>query len=55
MRSIGLGSGVRRNPQTFIPNIFFGKRTEYKMGVVRVCHSPGQGRLVELLVVEAGC
>ncbi|CAN5669941.1 CocE/NonD family hydrolase [soil metagenome] len=43
-----------RNPQTFVPNIFFAKPADYKKATERVYHAPGQASFVELPVVEAG-
>ena len=42
-----------RNPQTFVPNIFWAKPGDYKKAVQRVYHSPGQAGFIELPVVEA--
>jgi len=41
-----------RNPQTFVPNIFWAKRADYKKAVQRVFHSLEQQSFVELPVVE---
>ena len=41
-----------RNPQTFVPNIFWAKPGDYKKAVQRVFHSPDQASFVELPVVE---
>jgi len=41
-----------RNPQTFVPNIFWAKPGDYKKAVQRVFHSPQQASFVELPVVE---
>ena len=43
-----------RNPQTFVPNIFFAKLGAYKKATERVYHAAGQESFVELPVVEAG-
>ncbi len=42
-----------RNPQTFVPNIFWAKPGDYKSAVQRIYHSaaPGQASFVELPVV----
>ena len=40
-----------RNPQTFVPNVFFAKPEEYRKAVQRVYHAPGQASFVELPVV----
>jgi putative CocE/NonD family hydrolase len=40
-----------RNPQTFIPNIFWAKPGDYKKATQRVYHSPEQSSFVELPVV----
>jgi putative CocE/NonD family hydrolase len=41
-----------RNPQTFVPNIFFAKPEDYKKATERVYHSAGQTSYVELPVVN---
>ena len=41
-----------RNPQTFVPNIFWAKPGDYKKAVQRVFHSAEQSSVVELPVVE---
>jgi uncharacterized protein len=41
-----------RNPQTFVPNIFWAKPEDYKKALQRVYHAPGQESFVELPVVE---
>ena len=41
-----------RNPQTFVPNIFFAKPGDYRKATERVYHAPGQASFVELPVVE---
>ena len=43
-----------RNPQTFVPNIFWAKPGDYKRAVQRVYHSAGQASFVELPVVKDG-
>ena len=40
-----------RNPQTFVPNIFWAKPGDYKKATQRVYHSPGQASFVELPLV----
>ena len=40
-----------RNPQTFVPNIFFAKPEDYKKATERVYHAAGQASFVELPVV----
>ncbi len=40
-----------RNPQTFVPNIFFAAPGDYRKAVQRVHHSPGQASFVELPLV----
>jgi putative CocE/NonD family hydrolase len=40
-----------RNPQSFVPNIFWAKPTDYKRATQRVYHAPGQESFVELPVV----
>jgi len=41
-----------RNPQTFVPNIFWAKPTDYRKAVQRIYHAPGQASLIELPVVS---
>ena len=40
-----------RNPQTFVPNIFFAAPGDYRKAVQRVHHAPGQASYVELPLV----
>ena len=40
-----------RNPQTFVPNIFWAKPGDYKKAVQRVFHSPDQASFIELPLV----
>ncbi len=42
-----------RNPQTFVPNIFWARPGDYKKAVQRVFHSADQTSFIELPVVEA--
>jgi putative CocE/NonD family hydrolase len=41
-----------RNPQTFVPNIFRAKASEYQKATQRVYHAPGNASFVELPVVR---
>jgi putative CocE/NonD family hydrolase len=41
-----------RNPQTFVPNIFWAKPGDYKKATQRVFHSPDQASFIELPVTE---
>jgi len=41
-----------RNPQTFVPNIFFAKPGDYRPATQRIYHTPGQASFVELPVVK---
>jgi uncharacterized protein len=41
-----------RNPQTFVPNIFWAKPEDYKKATQRVFHQPGNASFVELPVVS---
>jgi putative CocE/NonD family hydrolase len=41
-----------RNPQTFVPNIFWAKPEDYKKATQRIYHAPGQASYVELPVVR---
>lgn len=40
-----------RNPQTFVPNIFWARPGDYKKAVQRIYHSPGQASFIELPLV----
>jgi len=40
-----------RNPQTFVPNIFWAKPGDYRKAVERVFHAPGEESLIEMPVV----
>ena len=40
-----------RNPQTFVPNIFWAKPADYKKATQRVYHAPGQASFIELPLV----
>ena len=42
-----------RNPQTFVPNIFFAKPQDYRKATQRIYHAAGQASFVELPVVGA--
>ena len=42
-----------RNPQTFVPNIFWAKPGDYRKAMQRVYHAPGQASFVELPVVTS--
>ena len=41
-----------RNPQTFVPNIFWAKPAEYRKAVQRIYHVAGRASFIELPVVE---
>jgi len=41
-----------RNPQTFVPNIFWAKPGDYRKATQRIYHTPGQASFVELPVVS---
>ena len=41
-----------RNPQTFVPSIFWAELGDFKKAVQRVHHAPGQASVVELPLVE---
>ena len=41
-----------RNPQTFVPSIFWAKPGDYRKATQRLYHAPGQTSFVELPVVE---
>jgi uncharacterized protein len=42
-----------RNPQTFVPNIFWAKPDDFQKAVQRIYHAPGQESFVELPLVTA--
>jgi hypothetical protein len=42
-----------RNPQTFVPNIFFAKPGDYRKATQRIYHAPGQSSFIELPLVTA--
>ena len=42
-----------RNPQTFVPNIFWAKPADYRTAVQRVYHAPNRASFVELPVVSS--
>jgi putative CocE/NonD family hydrolase len=42
-----------RNPQTFVPNIFFAKPADYSKATQRVFHAPGEASYVDLPAVAA--
>ena len=41
-----------RNPQTFVPNIFWAKPEDYRRAVQRIFHSADQASFIELPIVE---
>ena len=41
-----------RNPQTFVPNIFWAKPDDYRKATQRVYHSPSNATFIELPIVE---
>jgi uncharacterized protein len=41
-----------RNPQTFVPNIFWAKPEDYRKAVQRVYHAPGQESFIEMPVAS---
>ena len=43
-----------RNPQTFVPNIFFAKPADYRSATQRVYHAPGKASYIALPVIPAG-
>jgi putative CocE/NonD family hydrolase len=42
-----------RNPQTFVPNIFWAQPGDYRKATQRVYHAPGQASFVELPLVTS--
>jgi uncharacterized protein len=43
-----------RNPQTFVPSIFFAKPADFRKATQRVHHAAGQASFIELPVVTSG-
>ena len=43
-----------RNPQTFVPNIFWAKAEDYVKATQRVYHAAGVASFIELPVVKSG-
>jgi len=41
-----------RNPQTFVPNIFWAKPGDYRKATQRIYHAPGQTSFIELPLVS---
>jgi len=41
-----------RNPQTFVPNIFWAQPADYRRATQRIYHAPGQASFVELPLVQ---
>ena len=41
-----------RNPQTFVPNIFWAKPGDYRKAVQRIYHAPGEASFIELPMVS---
>lgn len=42
-----------RNPQTFVPNIFWAKPGDYKKAAQRIYHAPDEASFIELPVVQS--
>ena len=42
-----------RNPQTFVPNIFWARPADYRRATQKVYHEPGRASFVELPLVTA--
>ncbi|MGB9077371.1 MAG: CocE/NonD family hydrolase [Terracidiphilus sp.] len=42
-----------RNPQTFVPNIFWAKPGDYQKATQRIYHAPGAASSIELPIVKA--
>ena len=40
-----------RNPQTFVPNIFWAKPADFRKATQRIYHAPGQATFIELPLV----
>jgi putative CocE/NonD family hydrolase len=43
-----------RNPQTFVPNIFWAKAEDYRKATQRIYHAPSQSSFIELPVAGPG-
>lgn len=43
-----------RNPQTFVPSIFFAKPADYVRATQRIWHTPDQASAIELPVISVG-
>ncbi|HYY72399.1 MAG TPA: CocE/NonD family hydrolase, partial [Candidatus Bathyarchaeia archaeon] len=41
-----------RNPQTFVPNIFWAKPSDYRKATQRIYHTPSQASFIELPLVS---
>jgi hypothetical protein len=41
-----------RNPQTFVPNVFWTKPGDYQKAVQRIYHAHDQGSFIELPMVK---
>jgi hypothetical protein len=41
-----------RNPQTFVPNVFWAKPGDYRKAVQRIYHAPGRASFIELPLVR---
>ncbi len=41
-----------RNPQTFVPNIFWAKPADYRKATQRIYHAPGEASSIELPVIS---
>ena len=42
-----------RNPQTFVPNIFWAKPSDFRKATQRVYHTPDRASFVELPLVTS--
>ncbi|MFN2480270.1 MAG: CocE/NonD family hydrolase, partial [Pyrinomonadaceae bacterium] len=42
-----------RNPQTFVPNIFWAKPGDYRKATQRIYHAPGQASFIEMPLVTS--
>ena len=41
-----------RNPQTFVPNIFWAKPGDYRKAIQRIHHAPGEASFIELPIAK---
>jgi predicted acyl esterase len=42
-----------RNPQTFVPNIFYAKPTDFQKATQRIYHAPARASFIDLPLLPA--